>query len=97
MRFFVVSANHSQYGAPMTGTPARLTELPRSASSRILGFAGDRDTEIRLREIGFAEGDSVTPLHFGLFGRNPMSVRVNGAIIALRREDAASVLVEAAE
>ena len=81
----------------MTGIPARLTELPRSARSRILGFSGDSDTETRLREIGFAEGDSVTPLHYGLFGRNPMSVRVNGAIIALRREDARTVLVEAAD
>ena len=81
----------------MTSIPARLTELPRRASSRILGFSGDGDVETRLREIGFAEGDSVTPLHFGLFGRNPMSVRVNGALIALRREDAQSILVEATE
>ena len=79
----------------MSGIPVRLTELPRSASSRILGFAPDHPSvEIRLREIGFAEGDSVTPMHVGLFGRNPMSVRVNGATIALRREDARAILVE---
>ena len=79
----------------MSTLPARLTELPRAASSRILGFASaDEGTVTRLREIGFAEGDNVTPLHFGLFGRNPMSVRVNGAIIALRREDASAILVE---
>lgn len=81
----------------MTGNPSRLTELPRAASSRIIGFAADAHTETRLREIGFAEGDSITPLHFGLFGRNPMSVRVNGATIALRRADARVILVEAAD
>jgi len=34
-------------------------------------------------------------LHFGLFGRNPMSVRLNGALIALRKTEAQAVLVEA--
>jgi len=46
-----------------------------------------------LREIGFAEGDSVETLHFGLFGRNPMTVRLNGALIAMRKNEAAAVLV----
>ena len=79
----------------MSQMQTRLTDLPRAASTRIVGFASDAgDVEIRLREIGFAEGDSITPLHFGLFGRNPMSVRVNGAVIALRRKDARAILVE---
>jgi len=39
----------------------------------------------------------VTPLHFGLFGKNPISVRVNGALIALRRQDARAVMVEIAK
>ena len=82
----------------MTGLPTRLTELPKAATTTILGFAAaSSETEIRLREIGFAEGDSVTPLHFGLFGRNPMSVRVNGAIIALRRDDAQAILVKSVD
>ena len=57
-------------------------------------IADDPDKEIRLREIGFAEGDLVETLHFGLFGRNPMSVRLNGALIALRSAEAHVVLVE---
>ena len=81
----------------MTEMPNRLTELPRDATTRIIGFSSKSPAlEMRLREIGFAEGDTVQPLHFGLFGRNPMSVRVNGAIIALRRSDAAAILVEPA-
>jgi Fe2+ transport system protein FeoA len=75
--------------------PTRLTDIARSKPSRILGFsAANPAQETRLRDIGFAEGDSVVPLHFGLFGRNPMSVRLNGAIIALRRKDAQAILVE---
>jgi len=73
----------------------RLTDLSKNEAGIITGFdASDVDLCMRLREIGFAEGDNVTPLHFGLFGKNPISVRVNGALIALRRHDAKAVLVE---
>ncbi len=72
----------------------RLTDLRKNETGTIIDF-DDRylDLSVRLREIGFAEGDSVTPLHFGLFGKNPISVRVNGALIALRREDAKAILL----
>ena len=72
-----------------------LQDLSKNTPARILGFnADDLDLEIRLREIGFAEGDQVEALHFGLFGRNPMSVRLNGALIALRKAEAQAVIVE---
>jgi len=80
----------------MSSMPTRLTDLDLSDRTRIIGFsAGTPEQEVRLRDIGFAEGDRIEPLHFGLFGRNPMSVRLNGAIIALRRSDAQAILVEA--
>lgn len=47
----------------------------------------------RLREIGFAEGDRVETLHFGLFGRNPLVVKLNESFIALRRWEAAMIEV----
>jgi len=73
-----------------------LRDLPKNTLARIRGFdSGDSGLETRLREIGFAEGDQVEALHFGLFGRNPMSVRLNGALIALRKSEAQAVLVEA--
>ncbi|GHB03259.1 hypothetical protein GCM10009069_27440 [Algimonas arctica] len=82
----------------MTSIPTRLTDIARSNRTRILGFSTtDPVQETRLRDIGFAEGDRVEPLHFGLFGRNPMSVRLNGAIIALRRKDAQVILVESVQ
>jgi len=70
----------------------RLPDLAKDESGIITGF-DEKDPELctRLREIGFAEGDNVTPLHFGLFGRNPISVRVNGALIALLRQDAQAI------
>ena len=73
-----------------------LRDLDKNTPARIRGFAdGDVELETRLREIGFAEGDQVEALHFGLFGRNPMSVRLNGALIALRKTEAQAILVEA--
>ncbi len=72
-----------------------LRELAKHKPARIIGFkTDDSDKETRLREIGFAEGDIVEALHFGLFGRNPMSVRLNGALIAMRSAEAQAVLVE---
>ena len=75
-----------------------LDKLKRNMPAHITGFqTSDTDLETRLREIGFAEGDSIEALHFGLINRNPMSVRLNGAIIALRRSDASAITVELAE
>lgn len=72
-----------------------LYDLAKNQAAHITGFqTQDNDSEIRLREIGFAEGDSVQALHFGLFGRNPMTVSLNGALIALRKADARIVIVE---
>lgn len=71
-----------------------LRDLTKNQPARVTGFrADDNDLEIRLREIGFAEGDPVEVLHFGLFGRNPITVRLNGALIALRGNEARAVLV----
>ena len=52
------------------------------------------EIERRLIELGFVEGARVEVLHQGLFGRDPIAVRVNEATIALRRREAAAILVE---
>jgi len=71
-----------------------LDQLERKRKAIIKGFdEGHSELETRLREIGFAEGDSVETLHVGLFDKNPISVRLNGAIIALRRKDASVIKV----
>ena len=71
-----------------------LLDLKPGQSARIASFnAENPDLETRLREIGFAEGDDVEIRHVGLFGGNPMSVRLNGTHIALRRAEAAAIVV----
>jgi ferrous iron transport protein A len=52
------------------------------------------ELERRLIELGFVEGARVEILHQGLFGGDPIAVRVNEATVALRRREAASILVE---
>jgi ferrous iron transport protein A len=44
--------------------------------------------------LGFVEGALVEVLHQGLFGRDPIAVRVNETTVALRRREAAAILVE---
>lgn len=72
-----------------------LRELKRRQKARISGFRTENtELETRLREIGFAEGDKVELMHVGLFGRNPITVKLNGTLIAMRKIEAAAVSIE---
>ena len=51
------------------------------------------ELESRLIELGFVEGARIEVLHEGMFGRDPIAVRVNDATIALRRREAMAILV----
>lgn len=51
------------------------------------------EMERRLIELGFVEGAQVRILHEGLFGRDPIAVRVNGTTVALRRREAMAIFV----
>jgi ferrous iron transport protein A len=51
------------------------------------------ELERRLIELGFVEGANVELLHEGLFGGDPIAVRVADTTIALRRREAMAVLV----
>ncbi|TAJ38535.1 MAG: ferrous iron transport protein A [Reyranella sp.] len=53
------------------------------------------ELERRLIELGFVEGADVELLHQGLFGSDPIAVRVAHATIALRRREAMAILVSA--
>ena len=52
------------------------------------------ELERRLIELGFVERARVEILHQGLFGGDPIAVRINEATVALRRREAAAILVE---
>jgi len=52
------------------------------------------ELESRLIEMGFVEDARVEVLHEGMFGRDPIAVRVNNATVAIRRREAMAVIVD---
>ena len=71
--------------------------LGKGTVARVSGFGvGDESLVAKLREIGFAEGDEVELLARGWLGGAPLSFRLNRTVIALRKGEAAMVLVEPA-
>lgn len=64
--------------------------------SEITADANDESFMIaeRLREMGFGEGLKVEVRHDSPFGRDPMAVRVGGMLVALRRKEAAQILIK---
>ncbi|WGM30747.1 FeoA family protein [Brevundimonas sp. NIBR11] len=56
--------------------------------------AEEVELERRLLELGLVEGASVELLHEGLFGRDPIALKVDDMRVALRRKEAASLKVE---
>ena len=92
----------------MAGKPDRkptlaLGDAPVGFRGRIHALSGNgtavglpnHELERRLLELGFVEGAEVELLHEGLFGRDPIAVRVAHTTIALRRREAMAVLVRA--
>jgi len=69
--------------------------LAKGRQARVTGFGlGDETMVAKLREIGFAEGDEVELLARGWLGGGPLSFRLNRTVIALRKVEAAMVMVE---
>ena len=64
--------------------------------SEITADASDESFMIaeRLREMGFGEGLKVEVRHDSPFGRDPMAVRVGGMLVALRRKEAAQIMIK---
>jgi ferrous iron transport protein A len=48
----------------------------------------------RLLEFGFVEGATIEVLHEGLFGHDPIAVRLDDMRVALRRRDAQDVWIK---
>ena len=78
-------------GAAVVGTIGKIRAVRVEDADHGLSAA---ELERRLIELGFVEGARVEILHQGLFGRDPIAVRINEATVALRRREAASILVE---
>jgi len=56
--------------------------------------AEDVELERRLLELGFVEGARVELIHEGLFGRDPIAMKVDDMRVALRRKEAASLILQ---
>ena len=79
-------------GDAQVGFRGRIHEL--SVTGTGTGMPGP-ELERRLIELGFVEGAVVELLHEGLFGGDPIAVRVADATIALRRREAMAIMVKA--
>ncbi len=74
-------------------TASTLDTLAPGACARVTGFAaGDSRLTDRLLELGFDEGAEVEALHRAPLG-DPIAVRVDGSVVALRRALARIVLL----
>jgi len=52
--------------------------------------------QARLMEMGFLENEIVEVVNIAPWGRDPIAVRVRGTTVALRKSEAALILVEVA-
>lgn len=91
-----------EFPAVVSGTRLSLGQAKKGFRGRIAAVRPEPGTsalpaeelERRLIELGFVEGAPVEILHEGLFGRDPIAVRIDGATVALRRREAMSVFVQ---
>lgn len=77
-----------------------LSDLPRGQAATIEGV-DDRtvvDTiSARLRDLGFVPGEPVRVVARGLIGADPLVVQIGFTRFALRRAEAARVIVQASD
>ncbi|HQQ68736.1 MAG TPA: FeoA family protein [Alicycliphilus sp.] len=81
------------------GQPQGLDTLPRGVTATVAGLRQTRDgaassISLRLMEIGFLPGEPVRIIAKGFPAADPLAVRVGQATFALRRHEAAQVLVQ---
>jgi Fe2+ transport system protein FeoA len=75
----------------------KLHELKARQKARIRSIAtGSEQMDIKLREVGFSEGDEVEMVGAGPLGGRTLAVRLNRSLIALRTSEADLVEVDPA-
>jgi ferrous iron transport protein A len=76
-----------------------LDQLPYHQPATVTGIDWDSLTQSdakRLRNLGFDEGVAIETLHGAPFGRDPLAVRIGRMMVAIRRAQARTIMVEAA-
>lgn len=81
--------------------PMRLDQCAKHAQLRIVDVLPqprfgslDEQVTLRLKELGFLPGAQLSVIGFGLLGRDPLAVQINGTKFALRRTEASKISVE---
>jgi ferrous iron transport protein A len=81
-------------------TTSTLAECSKGQQVMIVEFCanpafGDQDLAVaaRMKSLGFLPGAHLKVIGYGLFGRDPLAVQVNGTKFALRRAEAQKLLV----
>ena len=78
---------------PAPALPVPLGELPIGSRARVAEVQGGGKHQRRMLDMGFVPGAGVTVIRRAPLG-DPIEYRIKGTAIALRREDAGTVLVE---
>jgi ferrous iron transport protein A len=68
----------------------------RGVIARVSAFEGAlpaAELERRLLELGFVEGATIEVLQEGLFGRDPIAVKLDDMRVAIRRREAAAIQI----
>jgi Fe2+ transport system protein FeoA/Mn-dependent DtxR family transcriptional regulator len=92
VRLAIAAAQHVSV-IPSPALPVPLGELPAGSQTRVVEIRGGGKHQRRLLDMGFVPGAEVTVIRKAPLG-DPVEYRVKGTAVALRREDADTVLVE---
>ena len=90
MTAFTVSADHNRRFVDQLGRQQAATIIGLHPPQ---GHSHDSKVTSRLAELGFLPGESVTVLHRGPGGREPLAVQVGDTVFALRALEAACIEV----
>jgi ferrous iron transport protein A len=78
--------------AAIVATAFALSQLSRDRPARVVSIGAEGGIGGRLRDLGFIAGEAVRVTATG-FGGDPIAVRIGDSTFALRRAEAACVLV----
>lgn len=73
--------------------PIALSRLPEGSSGTVTGICLSGAILRRTQELGLTEGCQIHCVMKSA-GQGPIAVKLRGAVVALRRQDAARILVE---
>ncbi|MDB5471460.1 MAG: ferrous iron transport protein [Caulobacter sp.] len=79
-------------GAARAGRPGVIVRVDGTLADA--GVLGAEELERRLLELGFVEGARVEIIHQGLFGADPIAVKLDDMRVALRRREARAIEVK---